>query len=129
RRVYGITDSAAEGLFGGWAQAIYLEPGVAIARLPDAVSLDDYIGGGCGLLTAVHIAERAEIRLGDAVVVQGTRAGGLWANALAKLAGAAHVVAIGAPEDRLALARRMGADVSLDIRLVPPADRLDMVAT
>ena len=29
RRVYGITDSADEGLFGGWAQAIYLEPGVA----------------------------------------------------------------------------------------------------
>ncbi len=25
-----------EGLFGGWAQHIYLEPGVGIARLPDA---------------------------------------------------------------------------------------------
>ena len=39
RRVYGITDPASEGLFGGWSQAIYLEPGVGIARLPDAVSL------------------------------------------------------------------------------------------
>src|SRR5690348_14137102 len=38
RRVYGITDPASEGLLGGWAQAIYLEPGVSIARLPDAVS-------------------------------------------------------------------------------------------
>ena len=47
----------------------------AMARLPDAVSLDDYIGGGCGLLTAVHIAERAEIRLGDTVVVQGVGRG------------------------------------------------------
>ena len=28
RRVYGITDSATEGLFGGWAQKVYLEPGV-----------------------------------------------------------------------------------------------------
>ena len=64
RRVYGITDSADEGLFGGWAQAIYLEPGVGIARLPDAVSFDDYIGGGCGLLTAVHILERAALRPG-----------------------------------------------------------------
>ena len=35
RRVYGITDSADEGLFGGWAEAIYLEPGVGLARLPD----------------------------------------------------------------------------------------------
>ncbi len=57
--MYGITDSAAEGLFGGWAQAIYLEPGVSIAHLPDAVSADAYIGGGCGLLTAVHVIERA----------------------------------------------------------------------
>ena len=35
RRVYGITDPASEGLFGGWAEAIYLEPGVVVARLPD----------------------------------------------------------------------------------------------
>ena len=34
RRVYGITDSAADGLFGGWSQFVYLEPGVAIARPP-----------------------------------------------------------------------------------------------
>ena len=65
RRVYGITDSASEGLFGGWSQAIYLEPGVGIARLPDSVTFDDYIGGGCGLLTAVHILERAALRPGD----------------------------------------------------------------
>jgi L-iditol 2-dehydrogenase len=115
RRVYGITDSASEGLFGGWAQAIYLEPGVAMARLPDAVSLDDYIGGGCGLLTAVHVAERAEIRLGDSVVVQGVGAVGLSAIALARIAGAARIIAIGAPASRLALAREMGADLTLDL--------------
>src|SRR5688500_4574063 len=115
RRVYGITDSADEGLFGGWAEAIYLEPGVALARLPDAISLDDYIGGGCGLLTAVHIAERAEITLGDAIVVQGVGAVGLSAIALARIAGASRIIAIGAPEERLALARDMGADVLLDL--------------
>jgi L-iditol 2-dehydrogenase len=116
RRVYGITDSAEEGLFGGWAEAIYLEPGVALARLPDAVSLDDYIGGGCGLLTAVHIVERAEIRLGDAVVVQGVGAVGLSTIALARIAGAARIIAIGAPAERLALAREMGADIVLDLQ-------------
>lgn len=127
RRVYGITDSADEGLFGGWAQAIYLEPGVAIARLPDSIALDDYIGGGCGLLTAVHIAERADIRLGDAVVVQGAGAVGLCAVALARLAGASTIVCIGAPDDRLALAREMGADVTLDLRSTSAAERLEAV--
>ncbi|MGH9373650.1 MAG: alcohol dehydrogenase catalytic domain-containing protein, partial [Vicinamibacterales bacterium] len=116
RRVYGITDPASEGLFGGWAQAIYLEPGVAIARLPDAVSLEDYIGGGCGLLTAVHILERAALRPGDSVLVQGTGAVGLSAIALARLGGASAVYAIGAPANRLDLARRMGADRSYDLQ-------------
>lgn len=127
RRVYGITDSAADGLFGGWAQAIYLEPGVALARLPDAVSLDDYIGGGCGLLTAVHIAERAEIRLGDVVVVQGVGAVGLSAIALARIAGASTVIAIGAPDERLALAREMGADIVLDLGRTTPDERAQTV--
>ena len=115
RRVYGITDSADEGLFGGWSQAIYLESGVALARLPDAVAFDDYIGGGCGLLTAVHMIERADVRLGETVVVQGTGAVGLSAVALARLAGASRVIAIGAPESRLQLARGMGADEVLDL--------------
>ena len=127
RRVYGITDSADEGLFGGWAQAIYLEPGVALARLPDAIELDDYIGGGCGLLTAVHIAERAEIRLGDTVVVQGVGAVGLSAIALARIAGASRIIAIGAPEGRLALAGEMGADTVLDLARTTPGHRLQAV--
>jgi L-iditol 2-dehydrogenase len=119
RRVYGITDSAAEGLFGGWSEAIYLEPGVLTAHVPSAVRDEDYIGGGCGLITSVHIMDRAEIRLGDSVLVQGTGAVGLSAIALAKLAGAGRVIAIGAPADRLQLARAMGADDVLDLALSP----------
>ena len=124
RRVYGITDSANEGLFGGWSQAVYLEPGVLLAKLPDTVTFEDYIGGGCGLLTAVHGIERSGIQLGDTVVVQGTGAVGLSLIALARIAGAGTIVAIGAPPDRLALARRMGADEAFDLSTTPE-DRLD----
>jgi threonine dehydrogenase-like Zn-dependent dehydrogenase len=127
RRVYGITDSADEGLFGGWSQAIYLEPGVGMARLPDAVDFDDYIGGGCGLLTAVHILERAALRPADSVVVQGTGAVGLSAIALARLGGASTIVAIGAPAARLDLARRMGADQVLDLTTTSAEERLATV--
>src|SRR4051812_21183757 len=108
RRVYGITDPAAEGLYGGWSQAIYLEPGVAIAVLPAAVPPETYISGGCGLITAVHAIDRAALTLGDTVLVQGTGAVGLSAIALARLAGATRVIAFGAPADRLALATAMG---------------------
>jgi threonine dehydrogenase-like Zn-dependent dehydrogenase len=87
------------------------------------VSNDYFICGGCGLLTAVHIAERAEIRLGDAAVIQGVGAVGLCAIALARLAGASQIVAIGAPASRLDLAREMGADRVLDLTRTSAAER------
>ena len=127
RRVYGITDSADEGLFGGWAEAIYLEPGVAIATLPDSVPAETYISGGCGLITAVHAIDRAAIVLGDTVLVQGTGAVGLSVIALARLAGATRVIAFGAPADRLALAAAMGADTVVDIQRTLPAERMQIV--
>ncbi len=127
RRVYGITDSADDGLFGGWSQGIYLEPGVGLARLADTIGLDDYIGGGCGLLTAVHILERAALRPADSVLVQGTGAVGLSAIALARLGGASTIIAIGAPESRLQLALRMGADQALDVSATTPEERLERV--
>jgi L-iditol 2-dehydrogenase len=127
RRVYGITDSASEGLFGGWAQKVYLEPGVVVARLPEGVSFESYIGGGCGLLTAVHIIERARIVLGDTVVVQGAGAVGMSAAALARKAGAGQVIVIGAPQSRLDLARQMGADGAINIDTSAPEERLAQV--
>jgi L-iditol 2-dehydrogenase len=125
--VYGITDSAAEGLFGGWAQKVYIEPGVIVAKLPDAVTFDAYIGGGCGLLTSVHIIDRAKLTLGDTVVVQGAGAVGLSAAALSRRAGAGQVIVIGAPADRLALAMKMGADEVIDLSGTTPEERLARV--
>jgi len=127
RRVYGITDSAADGLFGGWAQKVYLEPGVIIARLPDAVSFEAFIGGGCGLQTAVHIIERSRLALGDTVVVQGAGAVGLSAAALARVSGAGLVIVIGAPASRLELARKMGADEVVDLDRTTAGERLTLV--
>ena len=127
RRVYGITDPASEGLFGGWAEAIYLEPGVSMATLPDSVPSETYISGGCGLITAVHAVDRAALMLGDTVLVQGTGAVGLSAIALARLAGATRVIAFGAPADRLELAAAMGADRVVDVQQTSPAERMQIV--
>lgn len=127
RKVYGITDAAADGLFGGWSEAIYLEPGVVAAVLPESVRAEDYIGGGCGLITAVHAIDRAAIRLADRVLVQGTGAVGLSVVALARLSGASTVIAIGAPADRLDLARQMGADLTLDLTKTTLSERRELV--
>ena len=127
RKVYGITYGLADGLLGGWAEAIHLRPGVKLLRLPHGLSPETYIGGGCGLNTAFHAVERASIRLGDAVVVLGAGPVAQSVAAFAALSGASLVVAVGAPDDRLAMIRQMGADETLSIDRLSAEERLERV--
>ncbi|MHB0858970.1 MAG: zinc-binding dehydrogenase [Anaerolineae bacterium] len=127
RRVYGITYGASEGLLGGWAEMIYLKPGVKVLPLPENVPADRFIGAGCGLPTAVHAIERAEIMLGDSVVVQGSGPVGLTCAILAQLSGATNVIVIGGPTARLNEALRIGADTVIDIGKVAPEERAAQV--
>ena len=129
RRVYGITYGADDpiGPSGGWSEYIYLRPGTRVIRLAPGVSPDDWIGGGCGLPTAVHAIELAQIRLGDRVLIQGSGPVGLSACALAMLSGAGWVGVIGAPENRLAAAHTMGADWTTNVTQTTPSGRLRAV--
>jgi len=120
RRVYGITYGAEDGLLGGWSERIYLKPGVKIVKLASNVSPELWIAGGCGLPTALHAVDLAQIKLGDRVVVQGAGPVGLSACALAAASGAAWVGVIDAVPRRLEAAKKMGADtrISLDSDIV-----------
>lgn len=124
RRVYGITFPIGDGLRGGWADSMVLTPDTSIFRLPDGLSTEDVIGGGCGLFTGFGSVERADIRLGDAVVVQGTGPVGLAAVAFARLAGCGPLVAIGDPAARLDLAGQMGADRAFSVSETAAESRL-----
>ncbi len=123
RKVYGITYSAHDGLLGGWAEAIWMKPGVRMVRIPEQLDPRTFIGGGCGLVTALHATDLAALRLGESVVVLGAGPVGLSAAALARLSGAGEVVVVGAPAARLAMAGRMGASAMLDLA-VPHEDRV-----
>ena len=126
RRVYGITYGVRDGLLGGWAQALWMRPGVHMLRLPDGLDAETFIGGGCGLVTAVHAVERAGLRLGHSVVVLGAGPVGQSAIALAAIGGADPIIAIGAPASRLAFARRMGATNVIDLEM-PHEERTALV--
>jgi threonine dehydrogenase-like Zn-dependent dehydrogenase len=126
RRVYGISYGTADGPLGGWAEQIWMKPGVKMLRIPDGVDAASFIAGGCGLVTAVHALERGDVRLGASVAVLGAGPVGQAAIALARLAGADPVIAIGAPAPRLAFAERMGASHTIDLD-VPPAERVAQV--
>jgi L-iditol 2-dehydrogenase len=126
RKVYGITYSANDGLLGGWSQAIYMKPGVKMLHLPPELGPETFIGGGCGLVTALHAVDLAAIRLGESVAVMGVGPVGQSAVALASLSGAGEVVAVDAVQDRLDYALRMGATRTVTLK-TPRKERLSQV--
>lgn len=127
RRVYGITYGVSDGLLGGWSEAIYLKPGVGVIPLPEEVTPRLLIAAGCGLATALHAVDRAGIRIGDRVAVQGAGPLGLGAAILSLLSGAGRVIVIGAPEGRLAMARAIGVEEVVPLGSTTPEDRIGRV--
>ncbi len=113
RRVYGVSHSTAEGLLGGWSQKILLKADVHAIRLPADVSPLRFIAGGCALPTALHAIERAQVRIGDRVVVQGAGPVGLCAAILAREAGAEQVLILDRAPERLLTAAAFGLDTVL----------------
>ena len=126
RKVYGITYSATDGLLGGWSEAIYMKPGVKMIHLPAELAPETFIGGGCGLTTALHAVDMSGIRLGESVTVFGAGPVGQSVIALAALSGAGEVIAVDAVDDRLAHATTMGATRTISLAL-PREERLAAV--
>ena len=124
RRVYGIT-LPGDKPYGGWATHIYLEPGTKILKLAEGLSVEDYMGGECGLHTGYRAVDRADIEIGSSVLVLGAGPVGLSATAFARLAGAGLVLVTGAPQARLEAARHMEADATMDITGSEKKDRVE----
>ena len=122
RKVYGITYGADDVLAGGWADTLLLKPGTHVIPAPD-LDPEAFMAGGCGLPTALHAVERADVRIGDTVLVLGAGPVGLSAAILARLRGALRVLVIGAPRARLDAARDAGADDTLDFTGLDDAAR------
>ncbi len=132
RRVYGVNQRFDEWprLSGGWAEAVYLQPGSAIFKLPAGVPPEQAIALGCAGPTAVHgVLDTVGVRVGETVVVQGSGPVGIAAAMYAHLGGAAKVILVGGPANRLVLARELGiGDVHVDLfEITDPAARIDRV--
>lgn len=112
---------------GGWrfgntingAQAEYLlvpHAQANLARIPDDLTDEQTVLLADIASTGFAGAESGRVRIGDAVVVFAQGPIGLCATAGAKLMGASLVIGVDGDDARLAMSRRMGADVALDYR-------------
>ena len=97
---------------GGYAEFVTV-PARNAVPLPDSISDEAAAPIGCGVTTAVHAARLARLAAGEWVVVYGVGGVGFGLVQLARASGA-RVIAVGRRDTKLALARQLGAEVTLD---------------
>ena len=117
-------------LWGGFAEYVYVDlealPGTKIYKLPDDMPLR--LGALAEPLTSCIRAFNRAVRVGgfkwgDTVVIQGSGPIGILAVAAAQEMGAGRVICVGASEKpRLELARKFGAEATVDIERYQTAD-------
>lgn len=120
---------------GGWrfgntidgAQAEYLLVPNAMANLeviPDGLTDEEVLMCPDIMSTGFGGAESGGIRIGDTVVVFAQGPIGLCATAGAKLKGASRIIVVDGVPTRLAMAKRLGADIVVDYTRVNPIDEI-----
>ena len=103
---------------GGFAD--YMKtPGINLCKVPDHVPLDQACILGDAVATSYHaVTKRAQVRPGKTVVLVGVGGVGLHALQMARLAGG-WTIAVDINQERLELARKLGADAVVDARQGP----------
>ena len=100
---------------GAYGEYYYLRSGHWVFKVPDALSDEMVTPVNCALSQVIYGLRKANLQIGDTLVVQG--AGGLGTNAcaVAKEMGADRVIVIDGLPGRLELAKQFGADETVDL--------------
>lgn len=97
---------------GGYAEFVKV-PARNAVPIPAHVSFEEAAPIGCSVTTAIHAARLANLKFGDNVVVYGAGGVGFGIVQYARLAGA-NVIAVGRNEIKLAKARELGANHTIN---------------
>lgn len=105
------------GLFADGAQAEYMvipHANINLAKIPAALTDKDVLFAGDIMSTGVGTIERSGLAPGDTVAIFAQGPLGLCATAAAKMRGAGRIITVEGVPERVAMSKRMGADVVLD---------------
>ena len=98
-------------------------PASAVFRLPEAVSLQDAAILGCSIFTAYgSVVETGEVAAGETVAVVAAGGIGLSITHLAAAAGARRIFVIDLDDEKLALAKELGATDVINAREQDPLE-------
>lgn len=109
------------------AQAEYIvvpDAQANLAPIPAGLSDEQVLMCPDIMSTGFKGAENANIRIGDIVIIFAQGPIGLCATAGAKLKGASTIIAVDGNDERLAIAKKMGADVTLNFTQLDVIDEV-----
>jgi L-iditol 2-dehydrogenase len=106
---YDFLGSRSDGAFAQYLRA----PARNVLKVPDHVSLEVAATIEPAAIV-LHGIQKVRLTLGDAVAVIGCGALGYFALQFAKLSGAQPLIAVDVDDEKLDLARRVGADVCIN---------------
>jgi propanol-preferring alcohol dehydrogenase len=109
---------------GGFAEYIKV-PASNVLKLPGALPFEQACILGCAVSTAYHALRRGRIRAGDTVAVYGVGGLGAQAITLAKILKAKKIVAVDISDEKLNLAKKLGADEIVNAATEDPAQRIE----
>ena len=113
--------------WGSYADFAWLPNGLAFFRLPDGADPYAIAALGCALPTVLRGLDRCgQIQVNDTVVVQGAGPVGLSAVLVAAVAGAREIIVIDGVEQRLEVAKSLGATATISLK-DSPEERLRKV--
>ena len=95
-----------------------------LAPIPDVLTDEQVLMCPDIMSTGFKGAENANIQIGDIVVIFAQGPIGLCATAGAKLKGASLIITVDGNDERLAISKKMGADVTLNFRNVDVVDEV-----
>jgi threonine dehydrogenase-like Zn-dependent dehydrogenase len=106
-----------------------VSPNTNVVRVPDELKEEEAVGVGCAFRSVVGGYDRfGKVGLMEDFVIQGCGPIGLYSTVVARESGARTIIVVGAPANRLDLAKRWGADHVINIDEVKSADeRLQMI--
>ena len=103
----------------GWLAEQIVLPESSLVRLPDSMSFEEAAALGAAGITAWHVLENlGHIKAGDTVLALGTGGVAVLALQIAKMNGARFAIT-SSSDDKLAICRALGADITVNYRKQP----------